>query len=342
MDSEQVNTGIMTEVLNTILTVLSGGADSLGENAIGLLSTLIAIEIVWAGLMWALGTDNFFRRYLTKVIKVGMFAFLTLNFSEIANTILDGFIWAGLELGDGGSGFGGELTIQDVQDPSAIIENGFLATAELFDQVTDSGFAMSGLVEDMMLGFVGLTILVLYFIVALQVFITLVEFYLIASFGVIMVPWGVNKHTAFIAERYFGAILAQGVKLMVVIALLSIVMPVINGMVLPEDPSFSDVMSLAFGMGTMAFLIWRAPNVASGLMTGSANLSASDAVGMGMGAMAAGKAGGMAVGGAAASVATGGAATPAALAATAGSMGGASKAAEGFTGGGSSGTDGSK
>ena len=333
---ESVNTGVMTEVLNTILTVLSGGAESLGENAIGLLSTLIAIEIVWAGLMWALGTDNFFKRYLTKVIKVGMFAFLTLNFPMIVNVILDGFIWAGLELG--GSG----LSMDKVQDPSAIIEYGFMATASVWDQVLDSGIGISGLVEDMMLGFVGLTILVLYFIVALQVFITLVEFYLIASFGVIMVPWGVNKHTAFIAERYFGAILAQGVKLMVVIALLSILLPVINAMGIPEDPSFSDVMSLAFGMGTMAFLIWRAPNVASGLMTGSANLSASDAVGVGMGAMAGGKAAGVAVGGAAASVASGGAATPAAIAATAGSLGGASTAAKGVTGGGSSGADGSK
>src|SRR5690606_19172214 len=139
---------------------------------------------------------------------------------------------------------------------------------------------------------IGFIVLILYFIVALQIFMTLVEFYLITAFGVIMIPWGINRHTAFIAERYFGAILAQGVKLMVVVTLVGLLMPVLSGLELGPDPSLTDGFSLMFGVATIGLLIWRAPSVASGLMSGSANLSASDTIGMGMGSVGAVAAGG--------------------------------------------------
>lgn len=316
----EADTGMMTRVLDTITGVLSQGTEALGTEAAGLLSVLIAIEITWAGLMWALGPGhNFFRQYLKKVIKVGIFGFLTLNFATVANVIKDGFVWAGVELG------GGEMSMAVMQDPSAIVEMGFEATGVVWTDMATSGALTSGFISNLIIALVGIAVLVLYFVVALQVFITLVEFYLVAAFGVIMVPWGVNKHTAFIAERYFGAILAQGVKLMVVVSLVSILVPIVSELSLEANPTFTEMMTLCFGMATVAFLIWRAPNVASGLMAGSANLSANDAAGMAMGGAMMGKTAAVGAASAGAVAASGGAAAPAGAAATA-AVGGAGKA----------------
>ena len=311
---ESADTGVMTRVLDTITGVLSGGAEALGGEAVGLLSVLIAIEITWAGLMWALGSgQQFFRQYLRKIIKVGIFGFLVVNWASVVNVIRDGFVWVGIELG------GGDVQMSTMQDPSAIIEQGFVATGDVFANAAQSGVLSSGMVSDFMMALVGLVVVCLYFLVALQVFITLVEFYLIAAFGVVMIPWGVNKHTAFIAERYFGAILAQGTKLMVVIALVGILLPVVNEMQFSSAyPTFAEMLAMAFGMATIAWLMWRAPAVAGDLMAGSASLSANDAMGAAAGGAAMGVAAGKTAAGAAATVASGGAAAPVAAGAAMG------------------------
>ena len=46
-------------------------------------------------------------------------------------------------------------------------------------------------------------------------FITVLEFYIGAVLALILVPFGVNRHTAFMAERAFGLVIAFGTKLMV-------------------------------------------------------------------------------------------------------------------------------
>ena len=56
-----------------------------------------------------------------------------------------------------------------------------------------------------------------FFMLAIQVFITYLEFYLVAALSLILVPFGVFKHTAFIAERAFGSVVSFGVKLMVLV-----------------------------------------------------------------------------------------------------------------------------
>ncbi len=309
-----VDTGIMSRVLNHCLDVFAGGGEALGAGAVGILSALIAIEITWAGLMWALGSggEEVIRQYLKKVVHIGVFAFITLNFASLATIIMDGFIWAGVEIG------GGSFSISMVRDPSKIIDMGFAATFSIWESITEIGILETGLLASLLMGFIGFIVLILYFIVALQIFMTLVEFYLITAFGVIMIPWGINKHTAFIAERYFGAILAQGVKLMVVVSLVGLLMPVLSGLTLGPEPSLTDGFSLMFGVATIGFLIWRAPSVASGLMSGSANLSASDTIGMGVESAGAAAAGGAAI---ASAGATGGASLPAAIPAAAAASG---------------------
>src|SRR5690554_4648705 len=122
---------VMTTTLNAILNVFEVGAGKLQSGGAGLLSTLIAIEITWAALMWALESELPFKSFLKKIVFVGMFTFLVLNWPSVANTILDGFIWAGLEVGGAGS------SISLMRDPSQILSEGMEATVNVWKNMAD-------------------------------------------------------------------------------------------------------------------------------------------------------------------------------------------------------------
>jgi type IV secretion system protein TrbL len=67
-----------------------------------------------------------------------------------------------------------------------------------------------------------------YFIIAIQVFVTYLEFGIVSTLGLILIPFGVLKHTSFLCEKVFGAIISFGVKLMVLGLLVSITVPVLK------------------------------------------------------------------------------------------------------------------
>ena len=54
-----------------------------------------------------------------------------------------------------------------------------------------------------------------YFLIGIQIFITYLEFYVIATLALILLPFGVNRRTAFLGEKAIGAVLSFGIKLMV-------------------------------------------------------------------------------------------------------------------------------
>lgn len=337
MADPALDTGIMTMTLERILGIFEAGAGTLVSGGTGLLSTLVAIEIVWGGIMWSfLEANEALRQFLRKIVLVGVFTFIVLNWTSIANTILDGFVWAGGEVG------GGSVPISLMRNPSRILDLGMLATNEIWKQIGEISLLESGTVGLMLLmGIVGFITLVLYFLIALMVYMTLLEFYIICAFGAVFIPWGVNSHTKWIAERYLGAIVAQGTKLMVLTVMVGTVFPILSSLRLPEEPAWYQALSLMFGTATIAFVVWRAPQVAGGLMAGSASLHAADALSSAKTVGAAGASMAMSAGSAAA---TGGATAPAAAVGGGGAVAsaakvGASAATDGTAAGNSAMTD---
>jgi type IV secretion system protein TrbL len=211
---------------------------------------------------------------LKKIVYVGVFTFIVLNWPAIATSIMRTFYEAGEKIGGG-------FDMGAMRDPSSIVQDGMLATQPIWESVADVSFLDGGIFTSILLMIVGLVIVILFWVLGMQIFMAVLEFYIVASFGVLFIPWGVNKHTKWIAERYFGAILAQGTKLLVLSALLSVLMPVVEALSLTEGPTFGEAASAMVGIATMAFVTWRAPAVAAGLMSGAASLELGDAIAVG-------------------------------------------------------------
>jgi type IV secretion system protein TrbL len=93
------------------------------------------------------------------------------------------------------------------------------------------------------------------------------------------VPFGVFKHTAFIAERAFGSVVSFGVKLMVLSFIIAAVQPVLAQITLPAEPTWQQAYMVLLASMAIAFLSWHAPGIAAGMISGGPSLTAGSAAG---------------------------------------------------------------
>jgi type IV secretion system protein TrbL len=238
-----------------------------------LLRTLVALELVIVALWWALTQEEALVAFLPKVLWISAFIYVVTQWSTLTKAVVDSFILTGLRAGGGG------LTPRDFTDPSTIAAYGLQVTAVIFARIASfSGLgAIKNLPEIFLAGLSALGIVLAFFVMAIQVFITLLEFYLVSALALVLVPFGVYRHTAFLAERAFGMILAFGIKLMVLACITSAMLPVLVTLNLPADPSFKDILSLLLASLALAMLTWHAPSIAAGMMAGAPSLTASTA-----------------------------------------------------------------
>ncbi len=269
--------GVLTELLNNFLSVFSLGFGRIMPDARWLLSTLALIEVILAALWWAFKREDAVVAFLQHTLWIGFFIYLVTQWPTIVNVISDSFATVGLRAG------GNALSLTDFLDPSQIAHLGVVATAPIFNHLGAWGFLTNNIADVIISGLSGLIILLAFFIMAIQVFITVLEFYIGAVLALILVPFGVNRHTAFMAERAFGLVIAFGIKLMVLGFITSATFPVLSAFTLPADPPLGEVFSMMLASLAIAFLMWHAPSMATGLLAGSPSLTAGTAVGTAVG-----------------------------------------------------------
>jgi type IV secretion system protein TrbL len=156
-----------------------------------------------------------------------------------------------------------------------------VATEPIFLHIRDYGF-FSGLknIGDVLItGLCGLAIVAAFFVIAIQVFVLFLEFYVVAVCSLILVPFGVNQYTAWISEQTFGTLLGHGVKLMVLSLITSLAFPVLASLAIPPDPTLKHILSMACGVWAICVLCLHAPRIAAGMLAGSPALTAGLAAG---------------------------------------------------------------
>ena len=146
-------------------------------------------------------------------------AFLIGNFNGLAKIIFDSF--SGLGLKAAGSG----LSAADFLHPGRIAQVGLDAGTPI---LTAAGQLM-GYVS-FFENFVQITVLMIawaivvisFFILAVQLFVTLIEFKLTTRAGFVLVPFGLFNKTSFLAEKVLGNVVASGIKILVLAVIVGI------------------------------------------------------------------------------------------------------------------------
>lgn len=287
--------GVIDRFLDTFARYIDGGFGLLGGEMAWLATTLIAIDVTLAALFWAMGgADDLFGRLVKKVLYVGAFAFLLNNWNMLAGIVFRSF--AGLGLKASGSG----MTESQLLHPGQLAAAGVTAARPILDQIGEmAGFPQIFENIDLVavLFVAWLIIIIAFFVLAVQLFVTLIEFKLTSLAGFILVPFAFWTKTAFLAERVLGNVVSSGIKVLVLAVIVGIGSGLFAEITPPPGSEITIDGALAIVLGALSLLGLGifGPGIATGLVSGAPQLGAGAAAGTTIGAVGLGVAGGAAV-----------------------------------------------
>jgi type IV secretion system protein TrbL len=136
-----------------------------------------------------------------------------------------------------------------------------------------------------------LAILGCFLVMAINVFLAVLEYYLFAALVGILLPFGLLSPTKFLAEKAVGAVVAAGVKLMTLAFLTAAIDPVLRNLRFAgPEITLNELWSMVLTVSSLMLLCWKAPSLAANLLAGSPSLGHGDAVQAGQTAVLAGAA----------------------------------------------------
>ena len=332
---------IIDRFLDTFSRYIDSGFGLLHGEVAFLTATLIVIDMTIAGLFWAMGHatgqgEDVIAKLIRKVLYVGAFAYIIGNFNMLASVVFRSF--AGLGLTASGS----SLSMGNFLQPGRLAKAGIDAAAPILDQIKGlSGFpeVFIHLAPIVVLFFAWLVIIVSFFVLAVQLFVTLIEFKLTTLAGFVLVPFALWNKTAFLAEKVLGNVVSSGIKVLVLAVIVGIGSGLFSEFNIPagSEPSIDRALVIMLASLSLLALGIFGPGIATGLVSGGPQLGAGAMAGAAIGAAGTAVAVGAAATGVGSAVAAGARMAPAAarsMASTASSARSAYQAGSASAGGG--------
>ena len=307
---------VIDRFLDTFSRYIDSGFGLLQGEVAFLTATLIVIDMTLAGLFWAMGHasgqgEDVMAKLIRKVLYVGAFAYIIGNFNALAGIVFRSF--AGLGLTASGS----TLSMGRFLQPGWLAKTGLDAAAPILQQIGDlAGFPEVFVHLDMIvvLFFAWLVVIVSFFVLAIQLFITLIEFKLTTLAGFVLVPFALWNKTAFLAEKVLGNVVSAGIKVLVLAVIVGIGSGLFTEFRIPpgSEPSIDRALVIMLASLSMLALGIFGPGIATGLVSGGPQLGAGAMAGAALGAAGAAVAVGAAATGVGSAVAAGARMAPAA------------------------------
>lgn len=283
-----MDTGILDTMLATIAGFTTGSSGTITGYATSLYGILILLDFILAVLL-NLGETDHIKQLVRKVLFYGFWIWIIREWGMLCDTLLDSLMITGTAVGG--------VDASALKNPSSLIDAGLYIAKPYMDYASEmSWLDITTSPLNWLMAIIGYAGVVLAFgILALQIFITYVEFYIASALLLIFIPWGSFKYTSFVAEKAIGAVISYGTKLMMLGAVYGLSSGIINSMTVTltnGEPTPGAVLSSMLGPFALCLLCWQAPGMAAGLMTGAPTLSAGTAMGTAVAGFAGASAGG--------------------------------------------------
>lgn len=159
-----------------------------------------------------------------------------------------------------------------------------------------------------------LVVIVSFFVLAVQLFVTLIEFKLTTLAGFVLVPFALWNKTAFMAEKVLGNVVSSGIKVLVLAVIVGIGSGLFAEFRIPpgSEPSIDQALVIMLASLSLLALGIFGPGIATGLVSGGPQLGAGAMAGAAIGAAGTAVAVGAAATGVGSAVAAGARMAPAA------------------------------
>lgn len=270
-----MDTGILDTMLATIAGYTTGSSGTITGYATSLYGILILLDFILAVLL-NIGETDHIKQLVRKVLFYGFWIWIIREWGTLCDALLDSLMITGTSIG------GVDASV--LRTPSALIDKGFIVANPYWEYAQNMDWLdITASPLTFLMAIIGYAGVVLAFgILALQIFITYVEFYIASALLLIFIPWGSFKYTSFVAEKAIGAVISYGTKLMMLGAVYGLSSSIINSFTIDlagGQPEPISVFTSMLGPFALCLLCWQAPGMAAGLMTGAPTLSAGTAAG---------------------------------------------------------------
>ncbi|TQF13430.1 hypothetical protein FJV41_23865 [Myxococcus llanfairpwllgwyngyllgogerychwyrndrobwllllantysiliogogogochensis] len=259
----------LTQALNNFIDIFGSAHERLRPFIFAVAITLSVIEVTLFGLYFAGGGKGLSDGF-KKVLFLGGWAWVIQSYP----TLVHAFVTSLIRLGFVAVGRGGDESL--MFDPSTIAAYGLDATATLAAQLGDRSF-VDALGESIVFGLAYLALIVCFIVMAIQVFFAVIEHYLWMCLAGVAMPFGIFRPTAFIAEKAIGGVVSSAFKMMTLAIVVGVVEPLLKNLRFSKDViTYNELTAMMLTVGALAFLFWKAPQIASGWLGGAPSLSAAD------------------------------------------------------------------
>ncbi|ALV28568.1 P-type conjugative transfer protein TrbL [Pannonibacter phragmitetus] len=277
------NTGVIDNFLGVFTSYIDSGFGLLSGEVAFIATTLIVIDVTLAALFWAWGADDdIIARLVKKTLFVGVFAYIISNWNNLARIVFESF--AGLGLMASGTSF----SVADLLRPGRVAQTGLDAGRPLLESISDlMGWIafFENFIQIACLLFAWALVVLAFFILAIQLFVTLIEFKLTTLAGFVLIPFGLFGKTAFMAEKVLGNVVSSGVKVLVLAVIIGIGSTLFSQFTAGfggQTPSIDDAMAIVLAALSLLGLGIFGPGIANGIVSGGPQLGAGAAVGTGL------------------------------------------------------------
>ena len=167
-------TGVIDRFLQVFTSYIDSGFGLLGGEVAFIATTLIVIDVTLAALFWSWGADDdIIARLVKKTLFVGAFAYIISNWNNLAKIVFDSFVGLGLK------GSGTSFTTAELLRPGKVAQTGLDAGRPLLESISGlMGYwsFFENFIQIACLLFAWALVLLAFFILAVQLFVTLIEF----------------------------------------------------------------------------------------------------------------------------------------------------------------------
>lgn len=309
------SSGFFSGILTYFMDALKQAGKRLQPFALTLGSFLMMIQI---GTTWTLyeGQLRMFE-LIKEIISFSFILFLILNFDTLADTFIQGWqFFGGIASGLFVTGTPVDaMTKNPAYDPSGLIDSGWAVVGH----VITSALSISHPIDSLFILICGMGAYLGLVFMALQVTITLIEYYMVTSLGVILLPFGMLRYTKFLYSQLVKGFFTFGIKLMTVYFICGLAGHVMTGLgkimvaqheqasadrivaasggMLNKDiakiivnpdyfdksVNYGDVLNFMLFYIIMGYLVWKIPNLVSSMVSGSPQMDAGSALRSAMG-----------------------------------------------------------
>lgn len=272
-------TGVVDRFLDIFSRYIDSGFGLLSGEVAFVATTLIVIDVTLAALFWTWGeNEDIIARLVKKTLFVGAFAYIIGNWNTLARIVFESF--AGLGLKAGGAGFSAAELLQ----PGRVAQVGLDAAQPMIEAIADlMGFVsfFENFLQIVILLVAWAVVIIAFFLLSIQLFVTLIEFKLTTLCGFVLIPFGLFGKTAFLAERVLGNVVSSGIKVLVLAVIVGIGSTIFAEFTsaISDEPTIEDALSIVLASLTLLGLGIFGPGVANGIVSGGPQLGAGTAAG---------------------------------------------------------------